>query len=151
MDKAQTPVNDPTPAAADSGRRQSLMLLFSGFLLLAGVAWALYWLFYDRWYESTDNAYVGGNVVQITPQVAGTVTEINADDTQHVKAGTVLIRLDPRDAEVSVQQAEADLAQVTRQVGTLYDNNNQYAAAVAARESELARARDDLNLSLIHI
>jgi membrane fusion protein (multidrug efflux system) len=120
------------------------MLLFGSVLLLAGLAWGVYWYLYDRWYESTDNAYVGGNVVQVTPQVAGTVTEVNADDTQHVKAGAVLIRLDPRDAEVAVQQAEADLAQVTRQVGTLYDNNDQYAAAVAAREAELARAKDDL-------
>lgn len=144
MDNAQTPVNAPATAPADTGRRQPLLLLFGGVLLLAAAAWLLYWLLYDRWYESTDNAYVSGNVVQITPQVAGTVTEVNADDTQHVKADTVLVRLDPRDAEVAVQQAEADLAQVTRQVGTLYDNNDQYAAAVTARETELARAQDDL-------
>ena len=142
MDNAQTPVNAP---ASGNGRRLPFMLLFCGVLILAGIAWAAYWQLYDRWYESTDNAYVGGNVVQITPQLAGTVTEVTTDDTQHVKAGDVLIRLDPRDAEVAVQQAEADLAQVTRQVGTLYDNNDQYAAAIAARETELARAQDDLH------
>ena len=142
MDTAQPPANPTVPA--DSGRRQSLMLLFGGALAVAALAWGAYWLLYDRWYESTDNAYVGGNVVQITPQVAGTVTEVLADDTQSVKAGAVLVKLDPRDAEVAVQQAEADLAQVTRQVGTLYNNNDQYAAAVAARETELARAQDDV-------
>ena len=74
-------------------------------------------------YESTDNAYVQGNVVQITPQVGGTVVAINADDTDFVKAGQSLVRLDPADAQVALDQAEAQLAQTVREVRTLYANN----------------------------
>src|SRR6202012_4968111 len=51
----RTPGTPPPPAAApDPGRRQSLMLMFGGVLLLAALAWLVYWLIYDRWHESTD-------------------------------------------------------------------------------------------------
>jgi len=133
----------PQQEAAKPERRRAL-LLFSAALILAGAAWWAYWELYARFYESTDNAYVNGNVVQITPQIAGTVLEVNADDTQQVKAGQVLVQLDPSDAEVALQQAEADLAQILRQTTTLYNNNDQFTAALAARQTDLARAEDDL-------
>lgn len=85
--------------------------------------------------EETDDAYVAGNVVQITPQVAGTVTAIQADDTQMVKAGQPLVMLD---------QAEAKLAQTVREVRTTFLNNGALQAAVSLRETELAPANEDL-------
>ena len=114
--------------------------------------WGIYeWLVASH-YESTDNAYVQGNVIQITPQVGGTVTAIMADDTDFVKAGQALVKLDPADAKVALDQAEANLAQAVRQVRTLYANNGSLSAQVTLRESdiakaqtEIARATDDLN------
>lgn len=83
-------------------------------LVVAGVGYGLYWGLYGRWFESTDDAYVQGNVVQVTPQVAGTVVAIRADDTQLVTAGQPLIELDRADARVALEQSEAALAQAVR-------------------------------------
>jgi membrane fusion protein (multidrug efflux system) len=83
-------------------------------------------------------------VVQVTPQVAGTVVAIRADDTQLVTAGQPLIELDRADARVSLEQAEAALAQTVRQVRTLYSNTSAFTSSLAARESDLAKAKDDL-------
>jgi len=113
-------------------------------VLLAGAAYGLYyWLFLSH-YESTDNAYVQANVVQVTPQVAGTVIAINADDTDFVKAGQSLVKLDPADAQVALEQAEAQLAQTVREVRTMYVNNGSLKAQIAAREADTARAQSDV-------
>jgi len=133
-----------TPTNGNGARRQWLMLGFAVAIIAAALGYGLYWLLYAHFYEETDNAYVSGNVVQITPLVSGMVTAVNVDDTQAVKAGQVLVQIDPTDARVALAQAEADLAQTVRQVRTLYGNNDQYAAAVVARQTELARAREDL-------
>ena len=95
-------------------------------------------------YESTDNAYVQGNVIQITPQIGGTVIAINADDTDFVKAGQTLVRLDPADARVALEQAGSQLAQTVREVRTLYANNSTLRAQVALREADIARMQSDV-------
>ena len=135
----------PTPAAPDkkAGRRKALFTL-AGVVVLAGCAWGLYdWLVASH-YESTDNAYVQGNVIQITPQTGGTVMAILADETDLVRAGAPLVQLDPADARVALQQAEAQLAQAVRQARTLYANNGTLAAQITLREAEAAKARSDI-------
>ena len=82
--------------------------------------------------------------MQLTPQVSGTVVAVNADDTQIVKQGAPLVTLDNADAKVALSNAEATLGQTVRQVSGLYVNNDFYAATVAQRQSDLARANDDL-------
>ena len=94
--------------------------------------------------ESTDKAYVQGNVVQITAQVPGTVVAILADDADRVKAGQALLRLDPADARVALDQAETQLAQTVPEVRTLYANNATYSAQITLREAELARTQRDV-------
>jgi len=125
-------------------RRRRALILVAIVFLLAGIAWGAWWWLVGRWSETTDDAYVGGHVVQVTPQTAGTVIAVRADDTDFVKAGQELVRLDAADAEVALAQAEAELARTVRQVRGLYVTNAQLAAAVAQRESDLQRARDDL-------
>jgi multidrug efflux pump subunit AcrA (membrane-fusion protein) len=61
--------------------------------------------------------------VEVTPQVAGTVIAVGADDTDRVQAGQMLVQLDPADAQVALDQAEAELARAVREVRTLYANN----------------------------
>ncbi|HJW07391.1 MAG TPA: EmrA/EmrK family multidrug efflux transporter periplasmic adaptor subunit, partial [Rhodanobacter sp.] len=70
----------PGAAPAKKNPRGLLLRLLGGAMLLAAVGWALWYFLDGRWYEGTDDAYVNGNVVQITPQVPGTVVSIGADD-----------------------------------------------------------------------
>lgn len=138
-----------TPAG-NPARKKALTAL--SIVVLLGLAYGGFEYLGARHSEETDNAYVQGNVIQITPQVGGTVTAILADDTDFVKAGQALVKLDPADAKVALDQAEANLAQAVRQVRTLYANNGTLSAQVTLRESdiakaqtEIARATDDLN------
>jgi membrane fusion protein (multidrug efflux system) len=116
------------------------------FLLIAAAlgGWAFWWQTVARFYESTENAYVAGNLVEVTPQVAGTVIAIGADDTQRVAAGQMLVRLDRTDAEVALAQAEAGLARAVREARTLYANNLALEANVRLREAELRRTEEFL-------
>jgi membrane fusion protein (multidrug efflux system) len=132
------------PAAAPPSRRKRALIVLAAVVVVAAAASALWWLFEGRYHESTDDAYVAGNVVQITPQVAGTVVAIHADDTDVVKAGAPLVDLDPADARVALDQAEASLAQAVREVRTLYTTNSSLDSVIAQREADLAKARDDL-------
>ena len=95
------------------GRARLLLVIVCVFLAL-GIAWAAWWYIVGRWYESTDDAYVGGNVVQVTPQVSGTVVAIHADDTEFVKAGQPLVELDKADSRVALERAETQLARAVR-------------------------------------
>ena len=131
------------PLEGNRKRRRALSALILLFAL-CGAAWAAWWWFAGRWSESTDNAYVGGNLVQVTPQAAGTVVAINADDTDFVKEGAELVRLDRADAQVALEEAEAQLARTVRQVRGLYAGDAQLVATVAQREADLARAEQDL-------
>ncbi|SAK76976.1 secretion protein HlyD family protein [Caballeronia hypogeia] len=137
--------NAAAPAPKQSnGKRRRLMTLIVLVIIIAAVAYGLYYFLVARFHESTDDAYVNGNVVQITPQVVGTVVSVNADDTQTVKVGDPLVALDPADSKIALDQAEANLAQTVRQVRTFFVNNNQYEAQIALRRSDLSRAQDDL-------
>jgi membrane fusion protein (multidrug efflux system) len=131
------------PAANPAGRRRGLALVAVA-AAIAAAGWGGWHWFHARHRQSTDNAYVAGNVVQITPQVGGTVIAILADDNDAVKAGQPLVKLDTADAQVALDQAEAQLAQTVREVRALYSGNQTLKAQVALREADLARAQADL-------
>ncbi|WP_175835568.1 efflux RND transporter periplasmic adaptor subunit [Burkholderia anthina] len=146
-------MSDPQQNAAsaqpqNNGKRKRMMTLLIAVIVIAAIAYGLYYFLVARFHEETDDAYVNGNVVQITPQVTGTVIAVKADDTQTVKAGDPLVVLDPADSQVALQQAEANLAQTVRQVRGLFVNDDQYRAQVALRDSDLSKAQDDLRRRL---
>ncbi|WP_314406888.1 HlyD family efflux transporter periplasmic adaptor subunit [Pseudomonas kuykendallii] len=126
-----------------SGKRRTLLIGLALLVILAVLGVYLYHLFYGRFHESTDDAYVNGNLVQITPQITGTVVSIGADDGDYVEQGQVLVRFDPSDSEVALQSAEANLAKTVRQVRGLYSNVDSYKAQVASRKTDVERARSD--------
>ncbi|MDR7099156.1 membrane fusion protein (multidrug efflux system) [Lysobacter niabensis] len=137
---------NPQAAAAQpptSKRKRALMILAT-VVVVAGIAWALWYLLVGRWHESTDDAYAQGNVVAITPQAAGTVVSIAADDGMKVDAGQVLVQLDPNDAQVAYQQAVANLANTVRQVRGLYSTVEAGQADLAARRVSVEKARADV-------
>jgi membrane fusion protein (multidrug efflux system) len=124
--------------------RKKLIAAVVGTFAVAGVAFGAYWATSLRNFESTDDAYVNGNVVQVTSQVAGTVASIAANDTEFVRSGTPLVQLDTADAKVALDEAESQLAKTVRQVRNLYATSGQLAATARQFDAELARATDDL-------
>ncbi|MEC5385375.1 HlyD family efflux transporter periplasmic adaptor subunit [Uliginosibacterium sp. H3] len=128
-------------AAKGSNRRRGMVRLAIIFILLGGVAFA-WWFLVMRNHESTDDAYVSSHIVLVTPQVGGTVTSVEVDDTQSVHAGDVLVRLDPVDAQLVLNQAETALAQSVRELRGVYANLNTLGESVRVREAELARQTD---------
>jgi membrane fusion protein (multidrug efflux system) len=126
-------------------RRGFLLRLLGVIVLLAFIGWLLWYFLDGRWYESTDDAYVGGNVVQITPQIPGTVVSIGADDGDLVKQGDMLVKLDQADADVALAEAKANLANTVRKVRGLYSSVNGAQAIVAARKVAVQKAQSDYN------
>jgi len=122
-----------------------MLKALGGVVVLAAVGWGTWYYVDGRWNEGTDDAYVNGNLVQITPQVPGSVTTIGADDGDLVHAGDVLVKLDPADADVALQQARANLASTVRRVRGLYSNVNGAQAEVAVRKTAVDKAQADYN------
>ncbi len=125
-------------------KRQVLLLAVLAVFLVGGAAYGAYWALYGRYHETTDDAYVAGNLVQITPQVTGVVVAINADDTDYVKSGQTLVALDKADANVMIAQAEAQLAKTVRSVRNLRATSTGGEANVTLRRAELRKAEQDL-------
>jgi membrane fusion protein (multidrug efflux system) len=133
-----------TPAAKPTSKRKRALLILATVVVVAAVAWALYYFLVGRWHESTDDAYVQGNVVSITPQAMGTVVSIGADEGMKVAAGQVLVQLDPNDAQVAYEQAVANLAGTVRQVRGLYSAVNAGQADLQARQVAVQKAQADV-------
>ena len=125
-----------------SKRKRNFIILI--LILVLAAAGCLAWYFlYARYYESTDDAYVNGNQVALTPQIGGTVTQVTADEGDFVEKGQPLVLLDPSDTKIALQQAEANLANTVRQVRGLYSTADNYRAQVAAKQVALQTAQND--------
>lgn len=133
-----------TDTSIPNGRRRFLLLALAVLVVVAAIGYGIYYFVHGRWFESTEDAYANGNVIEITPQVAGTIVEIGAADNMLVTAGQPIVKLDPNDSAVALQQAEAALARTVRQVRGLYANVEGQSADLAAKEVALAKARADL-------
>src|SRR5438034_11440145 len=105
-----------TAASALQSKRKRWLAIVIGAFAVIGITYGAYWALALRYVESTDDAYVSGNVVQITPQISGTLIAIGADATQFVNAAQTLVRLDEADAKGALEQAEAQLAKTVPDV-----------------------------------
>src|ERR1700722_4915100 len=133
-----------------SKRRKHKLFVGVGVLIVL-VAVIFYYLRCVAPYESTDDAFIDGYVTLISPRVPGQVARMAVTDNQEVKAGDVLVEIDPRDYETSLSQAKADLAaassqanQSRAQVKVSEAKVAQAQAAGIAAEAEAQRANDDL-------
>lgn len=134
----------PAPVASRLRQRRTWLMTLAvalGVIALATLAW--WWLYASR-YQSTDDAYVAGDLVGVMSQVSGTVVSIGADDTDRVQAGQELVRLDATDYRIALQEAEQHLARAVRQVHTVFANRDELGALVAQRRADLDRAQADL-------
>ncbi|MCU1753159.1 efflux RND transporter periplasmic adaptor subunit [Pseudomonas sp. 6D_7.1_Bac1] len=136
---------ESTQDAGNPGKRKFMLLVLAILVILGGLGvWGWHEL-YGRWNENTDDAYVNGNVVEITPLVTGTVVSIGADDGDLVHEGQVLVNFDPNDAQVGLQSAQANLARTVRQVRGLYSNVDGMKAQVNAQKAAVQKAQDNFN------
>ena len=134
-----TPNNTP-PA---NGSRKRGLLILAAIVVVGGIGYGAWWTLHGRYFQSTDDAYVSGDLVQITSEAPGTVIALRVDDTQSVQRDQPLLELDPADAQVATGNAEANLARAVRQVRTLFAQGDQLRAQITDREIALKRAQDD--------
>jgi len=146
--KTSVDANDSGMAAKDPAKRRRALLIVAGVFILAALLWFLLWFFVLSTRVKTDNAYVGGNQVAISAQVPGTVVAILADDTQHVEAGQVLVKLDSTDADTRLAQARSALAQAVRGVRQQTSSATSADAQVVAARLNLKKAEADLKRRL---
>jgi membrane fusion protein (multidrug efflux system) len=129
------------PAKARSLLRRGLLVLA---VVVAAVLIGGYYALFMKYHSTTDDAYVNGNLVRLTPQIAGTVVAINTDETQYVQRGQALVELDPRDAKIALAQAKASLAETVREVAQLFAQVRRDEALVAAGQTQLSQSNEDL-------
>ena len=136
-------MSDIQDAVQRAQRRRKGFTILGAVILAAAVIWGLYWLLFARLYESTDDAYVAGNIVAVTSRENATVTALHADNTQAVKRGQLLIEMDPAIAQVNMKAAEANLARAVRGVRGAFASADSFSAQLAQASVALARARSD--------
>lgn len=130
----------PDASAPKVSTRARLFRILAVALIVGAVIVAAWWFIYGSRVETTDDAYVGGDVASITPLLNGTVTRVNVTDTQTVHQGDVLVELDGADARVAYDQALAELQRAERRVKGYAKTDTALAAQVAGREAEAARS-----------
>ena len=143
MSNQQT--DTPTSSNNKSQQRKKGLSIFILLLLLISIGSAAYWYFFIKGFEETEDAYVSGNQVMVSAQVAGNISKINVDNMDPVQAGDVLLELDDTNAKLSFEQAKSNLANAVRQVSQLNYTVKQLKSAVRANEITLAQAQGNLN------
>lgn len=132
---------DPERSAFRKTRRTMWLKRLAIALAIAALAWGAWYVLVARNYVSTDNAYVNARMAQVTPLVAGSAIEVLVEDTQQVKAGDVLVRLDHANARIAVAQAEADLAAARRKFGQTVATNSALSAQIDTSSAGLVQAQ----------
>jgi len=144
-------MNNPNPTATevpDNGKRNLRLLIVAAVVVIGIVIYTAYYFLHGQYFEETDDAYVASDIVQITSEVAGTITSVHVDNTQEVSQGQVLIQLDPADAQIAVASAEAELARTVRNVRGLFSKSSGLRSVINARKIALDSARNDLQRRL---
>lgn len=125
-------------------KQKTYLIRLTVFFIVMAVLYFIYWFIYSRHYESTDNVYVGGNIIPVTTQIAGTIISVKVNDTSFVKIGEPLVLLDPTDRTIALDQAKANLALILRQTEQLYVRDRGLQATIEARQLTLKQSSSDL-------
>ncbi len=138
---------EPNPNTSDTTRHHALrnrwLSRLTLIFIITGCLYLFYWLIIGRFHETTDDAYVGGNLVEVMPQITGHVTSILADETDRVTKGQPLVTLDKADAYIALKKAESQLALTVRQVSELYKNADQLASSLLVAQDNMKKAQED--------
>ncbi|WP_107931504.1 HlyD family efflux transporter periplasmic adaptor subunit [Sphingomonas aerolata] len=154
-DSDQTPAEEPKADPKDSpkvdtanpGKRKRLLLIFAAVLVVIAVLYFIYDSLVLSKRVTTDNAYVAAETAQVMPLVSGQVIAVTVSNTQTVKRGQVLMRLDDADLQIAVAQAEADLAGAERRYGQTAATGDALQAQANARGADIGAARAQLLLA----
>lgn len=140
--------HDSAPAGKgsviDKQKRRRMMLTFGAAVVVLGALWGVYEVFIAGQTVSTDNAYVGAENAQVTPLTSGRVVEVLVTDTQPVKKGQLLFRIEDTDQKIALAEAEANLATAKRRYGQSLANNEALGAAAEANTAQIDTARANL-------
>jgi len=137
-------MSDSTDMRAERAmRRRKGFVIFGAVIVICGFGYGAWYLIEGRFTESTDDAYVAGNIVAVTSRENATVTALYADNTQAVHRGQLLIEMDPSTAEVDMRAAEAALARAARSVRGTFASADSYSAQLSSAEVALAQAKTD--------
>jgi len=126
-------------------KRNNILIILTILMLIAGVSSFFYYKQYEQFHETTDNAYVGQNVIYITPQISGIVDAVNVNLTQKVKAGEILGHLNSDDYSLSFEESKNRLIQILRSIKKLYTQNVEAQAVVALAKINLKQTKEDLD------
>jgi membrane fusion protein (multidrug efflux system) len=135
---------EQTAANPKSRSRKVGFAILAAVVIVGGLIWLAHWILVASHYETTDDAYISSDLVQITSEIPGTVLAVRVDDTQSVERGALLAEMDPADARVAANAAEAQLARAVRNVRGLFAQRDQLQAQIAQRQSDVKRAQDDV-------
>jgi membrane fusion protein (multidrug efflux system) len=141
MTQTETNPNPDAQDAIQKDRRRKGLIALAAVVVVGAVLYGLYWLLVASHHISTDDAYVGADVAQVTPLVAGSVARITVSDTQHVKQGQILVVLDDADAKLALERAEAQYSQAQRKVRGYFASDESLGAQVASRAAGVAQAK----------
>ena len=137
--KTSTMANEPVKK---SKRKTSFFILFIVLVVIAAT-WFFYYEVYAKYSEETNDAYVNGDLVVISPQISGTVSKVVVDQGDYVEKGQILISLDSNDTQIALQAAEAKLANSVREVRSLYATADNAKASLEATKVEYNQAISD--------
>lgn len=154
MTDAQNTLPEPDEQisnAALKAKRKKALSIVALILIIAAVAYAVWTLFFNH-SVSTENAYVGAETASITSMVSGQVSDVMVSDTQQVKKGDLLVRVNERDAEIALAQAQAELMKAQRQYKQTQANSSALNSQVFvsddgihSAEAQVAKAQAELN------
>jgi membrane fusion protein (multidrug efflux system) len=136
-------MSDPANSNTRNGARRRALIGVGAVVLIGVLAWGAYWLLYARFFQSTDDAYVSGDIVAVTARDPGTVLALHADNTQWVERGQLLLELDPASANIAMQSAEADLAHTVRAVSGLFSKADELRAQIVQASVQLNQSNSD--------
>ncbi|MDO7834563.1 EmrA/EmrK family multidrug efflux transporter periplasmic adaptor subunit [Sphingobium sp. HBC34] len=129
---------------ARQSARKTWLIRLALVVIVGGLLWTAWYLLVGRNHVSTDNAYVNAEMAQVTPLISAQATEVLVSDTQPVRKGDILVRLDPTNARIAIAQAQADLAEARRRFRQTLATSQSLAAQVDARSADIVQARAQL-------
>ncbi|RJT23294.1 EmrA/EmrK family multidrug efflux transporter periplasmic adaptor subunit [Chakrabartia godavariana] len=145
---SETPDVDPALTASRKAKRKVWLTRLAIALAVIAIGWGAWYGLVARNYVSTDNAYVNAQMAQVTPLIAAPAVEVLVKDTQQVKAGDVLVRLEQADARAALAAAEAELAAARRRFRQSVANNSALAAQVDTSSAGLVQVQAQYRTAL---